>query len=67
MIKQFQNDDYMVAGNKVEHLSQFFFWGAWLSSTDRPGKHFHIQIIGHTMWMQEIRCLVQEFYGLLYL
>ena len=24
MIKQFQNDDYMVAGNKVEHLSQFF-------------------------------------------
>ena len=49
MIKQFQNDDYMVAGNKVEHLSQFFFWGAWLSSTDRPGKHFHIQIIGHTM------------------
>ncbi|HCY8086619.1 TPA: cbb3-type cytochrome c oxidase subunit I [Staphylococcus aureus] len=40
MIKQFQNDDYMVAGNKVEHLSQFFFWGAWLSSTDRPGKTF---------------------------
>ncbi|MFO8390432.1 cbb3-type cytochrome c oxidase subunit I, partial [Staphylococcus aureus] len=30
----------MVAGNKVEHLSQFFFWGAWLSSTDRPGKTF---------------------------
>lgn len=40
MIKQFQNDDYMVAGNKIEHLSQFFFWGAWLSSTDRPGKTF---------------------------
>ncbi|EJN0181686.1 cbb3-type cytochrome c oxidase subunit I [Staphylococcus aureus] len=40
MIKQFQNDDYMVAGNKIEHLSQFLFWGAWLSSTDRPGKTF---------------------------
>lgn len=40
MIKQFQNDDYMVAGNKIEHLSQFFFWGAWLSSTDRPRKTF---------------------------
>ncbi len=40
MIKQFQNDDYMVAGNKIEHLIQFFFWGAWLSSTDRPGKTF---------------------------
>ncbi|MGK8840336.1 nitric-oxide reductase large subunit [Staphylococcus aureus] len=40
MIKQFQNDDYMVTGNKIEHLSQFFFWGAWLSSTDRPGKTF---------------------------
>ncbi|HDR0205498.1 TPA: nitric-oxide reductase large subunit [Staphylococcus aureus] len=40
MIKQFQNDDYMVAGNKIEHLSQFFFWGAWLSSTDRLGKTF---------------------------
>ena len=40
MIKQFQNDDYMVAGNKIEHLSQFFFWGAWLSSTDRHGKTF---------------------------
>ncbi|HDJ7346382.1 TPA: cbb3-type cytochrome c oxidase subunit I [Staphylococcus aureus] len=40
MVKQFQNDDYMVAGNKIEHLSQFFFWGAWLSSTDRPGKTF---------------------------
>ncbi|HDK3700085.1 TPA: cbb3-type cytochrome c oxidase subunit I [Staphylococcus aureus] len=40
MIKQFQNDDYMVAGNKIEHLSQFFFWGARLSSTDRPGKTF---------------------------
>ncbi|HHC5861997.1 TPA: nitric-oxide reductase large subunit [Staphylococcus aureus] len=40
MIKQFQNDDYMVSGNKIEHLSQFFFWGAWLSSTDRPGKTF---------------------------
>ncbi len=27
MIKQFKNDDYMVSGNKIEHLSQFFFWG----------------------------------------
>ncbi len=40
MIKQFKNDDYMVSGNKIEHLSQFFFWGAWLSSTDRPSQNF---------------------------
>ncbi|MEJ7427946.1 nitric-oxide reductase large subunit, partial [Staphylococcus haemolyticus] len=26
--------------NKIEHLSDFFFWGAWLSSTDRPDRDF---------------------------
>ncbi len=67
MIKQFQNDDYMVAGNKVEHLSQFFSGVLGYHQQIDLEKHFHIQIIGHTMWMQEIRCLVQEFYGLLYL
>lgn len=67
MIKQFQNDDYMVAGNKVEHLSQFFSGVLGYRQQIDLEKHFHIQIIGHTMWMQEIRCLVQGFYGLLYL
>lgn len=40
MINQFTIDDYMVKGNKIEHLSDFFFWGAWLSSTDRPDRQF---------------------------
>lgn len=40
MIDQFTIDDYMVKGNKIEHLSDFFFWGAWLSSTDRPDRQF---------------------------
>ncbi|MCD8914115.1 nitric-oxide reductase large subunit [Staphylococcus simulans] len=40
MIDQIKTNDYMVKGNKIEHLSDFFFWGAWLSSTDRPDRDF---------------------------
>lgn len=40
MIGQFTSGDYMVEGNKITHLSDFFFWGAWLSSTDRPDRQF---------------------------
>ncbi|GAF41052.1 nitric-oxide reductase [Agrilactobacillus composti DSM 18527 = JCM 14202] len=31
---------YMVRGNKVDQLSSFFFWGAWMASTNRPGQNF---------------------------
>ena len=31
-------DDFMSHGDKIDQLSYFFFWGAWLSSTNRPGQ-----------------------------
>ncbi|ATO46314.1 hypothetical protein C5L30_001465 [Companilactobacillus farciminis] len=29
-------DDFMQNGDKIDQLTYFFFWGAWLSSTNRP-------------------------------
>lgn len=39
MIKN-RTNEYMVKGNKVDQLTAFFFWGAWLSSTNRPGHSY---------------------------
>ena len=39
MIKN-RTNEYMVKGNKVDQLTAFFFWGAWLSSTNRPGRSY---------------------------
>ncbi|GAX06343.1 nitric oxide reductase [Secundilactobacillus pentosiphilus] len=40
MIKKQETDNFMTKGNKVNQLAGFFFWGAWLSSTNRPGRNF---------------------------
>ncbi|WP_205757687.1 nitric-oxide reductase large subunit [Macrococcus sp. DPC7161] len=40
MIDQFKTNGYMVKGDKIKHLSNFYFWGAWLSSTNRPDRDF---------------------------
>ncbi|MHC5268870.1 nitric-oxide reductase large subunit [Enterococcus sp. LJL98] len=40
MINQKETVDYMVQGNKIDHLTYFFFWGAWLASTNRPERNF---------------------------
>ena len=40
MINQKKTDAFMYKGNKVDQLTSFFFWGAWLSSTNRPGRDF---------------------------
>ncbi|WP_283680299.1 cbb3-type cytochrome c oxidase subunit I [Lentilactobacillus sp. Marseille-Q4993] len=40
MINQTKTDAFMYKGNKIEQLTNFFFWGAWLSSTNRPGRDF---------------------------
>ncbi|WP_313469033.1 cbb3-type cytochrome c oxidase subunit I [Carnobacterium sp.] len=37
MIDQIKTSDYMTDGNKIDHLTNFFFWSAWVSSTNRPG------------------------------
>ncbi|WP_125567434.1 nitric-oxide reductase large subunit [Companilactobacillus insicii] len=39
MIKNMTND-FMENGDKVDQLTYFFFWGAWLSSTNRPGQQY---------------------------
>lgn len=39
MIKNMTND-FMESGDKVDQLTYFFFWGAWLSSTNRPGQQY---------------------------
>lgn len=33
-------DDFMQRGDKIDQLTFFFFWGAWLSSTNRPGQTY---------------------------
>ena len=40
MIKSEHTDNFMHQGNKVDQLTSFFFWGAWLSSTNRPHQTF---------------------------
>ncbi|CAM4380120.1 nitric-oxide reductase large subunit [Weissella hellenica] len=40
MINQKKTDAFMYKGNKVDQLTSFFFWGAWLSSTNRPDRSF---------------------------
>lgn len=40
MIKSEHTDNFMHQGNKVDQLTSFFFWGAWLSSTNRPHQPF---------------------------
>lgn len=40
MINNKQTDNYMTKGNKVNQLTDFFFWGAWLSSTRRLHKAY---------------------------
>lgn len=40
MIDQVKTSDYMTEGNKIDHLTNFFFWSAWVSSTNRPGMIF---------------------------
>ncbi|MFC6322689.1 nitric-oxide reductase large subunit [Companilactobacillus baiquanensis] len=39
MIKNMTND-FMKSGNKVDQMTYFFFWGAWLSSTNRPDRSY---------------------------
>ncbi|WP_125771264.1 nitric-oxide reductase large subunit [Companilactobacillus furfuricola] len=31
-------DDFMQHGDKIDQLTYFFFWGAWMSSTNRPNQ-----------------------------
>ncbi|MFD1471893.1 nitric-oxide reductase large subunit [Companilactobacillus mishanensis] len=33
-------DDFMHNGDKIDQLTYFFFWGAWMSSTNRPGQMY---------------------------
>lgn len=40
MIDRQKTDAFMFKGDKVNHLASFFFWGAWMSSTSRPGQSF---------------------------
>ncbi|ORM97959.1 nitric-oxide reductase large subunit [Lentilactobacillus parabuchneri] len=40
MINQNKTDAFMYKGNKIDQLTSFFFWGAWLSSTNRPDRSF---------------------------
>lgn len=40
MIKLQEKGNFLTKGNKVNQLSSFFFWGAWMSSTNRPGRNF---------------------------
>lgn len=40
MINTKKTDAFMYKGNKVNHLASFFFWGAWMSSTNRPGQNY---------------------------
>lgn len=39
MINQ-DTGQYMAKGDKVDQLTNFIFWGAWLSSTNRPDRNF---------------------------
>lgn len=36
LIKAHDAGAYQAKGNQVDYLADFFFWGAWLSSTERP-------------------------------
>ncbi|WP_461214567.1 nitric-oxide reductase large subunit [Lacticaseibacillus sp. GG6-2] len=40
LIKRQETTNFMTKGDKVKHLSYFIFWGAWLSSTNRPERNF---------------------------
>lgn len=40
MINQKTTDEFMSKGNKVDQLTSYFFWTAWLSSTNRPNRSF---------------------------
>lgn len=31
-----KTSDYLVDGDKVNQLAEYFFWGAWISTTNRP-------------------------------
>ncbi|WP_137597025.1 nitric-oxide reductase large subunit [Paucilactobacillus kaifaensis] len=40
MINQKTTDEFMSNGNKVDQLTSYFFWTAWVSSTNRPNREF---------------------------
>lgn len=35
-----QNRAYVAPGDQLQQISDFFFWTAWLASTDRPGEAY---------------------------
>jgi len=38
--QQSLKSDYFASSEDIKKISAFFYWGAWVCSTERPGKHY---------------------------
>src|SRR5699024_10270310 len=54
---------YVAEGDQIDQISDFYFWSAWLSSTNRIDDTISYTNNCLFMKMRAIQCLIPPYYG----